>query len=1021
MPVWQDSAAVAVAAGSAAAAASSAMPVLASSTAMPVWQDSIVEPVAASSAAAATTEEQLPTPVAAAGGSLSTEIVRSLAEMGFEQENIECAVQSLRHRCSSEIGVNEILEELMRAHSNPDILRQASGYDLAHSSSAASSAMPPDAVVHASSAEDVTGEEEDVQALITLARSLSGPSQRVAEEAQVVAGVSFKSVVRLLLRAQDYDVKCIITADERERLKHMIQAGQCQPARRLLDEALSRHREQPRPSCPICFDEIVDEQVFRLGCGHVYCTECMTGHVGAVAFPTCPDTNCDYQLGDDEVGRAGGQERQQAFRDMQLQRAVDQLANRVECPNPECRNVVLCEPGERQRVQCQCGWPPYCSQCRQLYHGRGECSEVGVLREHWANWVTDGRRNYHGQLEVAARTLEQSRSIEDSLRRQRELEADEQYKAEHCKSCPQCGRIVQKLDGCDHMKCGVNYHGGDQQDGCGAEFSWNSAPRYRARVERREVPQVDMDKVKVEGKDARHFFVYCDACGARHIRGPRFRCVHCPEFNVCAECDRNAAVDHPNEHVFEILFVPEELYNLGLPSGTSVQLIGLVQNMTLNNQRARVKRFLHSQQAYELELEQEFEVPPIAPGTVLAADENWLTAAMQAPEPRGRARAPGAGLARGARGPPAGAPPQPAADAPQGRRLNKLEAVPAQFVQLLADTDEEVLQATQAAETQRLARENIWTCLPQGMRVQISGLAVPVNTEQSSGAAHIGSSEPRMFVDELGTVVGSYREFSKSFAVEVDGYPGSWSISEGVYPAVHHPLELSDLEQLNQAQIAARELHLDLPQGQKVEVIASEFDLAGVGHTVAPYDPLTHQYSIRLEVWGSTKPLDGWDILAQHCGIADLFGKTAGELTDLWDNHGLSRVGLSTQNDFVEQAMQKLPEARDEPLVVLADKVFPIISDSLELPILQERHTLASGPPSRNFAGSVAMPVSSAVAMPASAIAATMSGSEPAAAAAEPEAAESMRCTRCGEMINGAVMRNATGTYHFGCLYASQE
>ena len=29
---------------------------------------------------------------------------------------------------------------------------------------------------------------------------------------------------------------------------------------------------------------------------------------------------------------------------------------------------------------------------------------------------------------------------------------------------------VQKLEGCDLMKCGVNYHGGDQQNGCGLEL-----------------------------------------------------------------------------------------------------------------------------------------------------------------------------------------------------------------------------------------------------------------------------------------------------------------------------------------------------------------------------------------------------------------------------------------------------------------------------------------------------------------------------------------------------------------------
>lgn len=62
--------------------------------------------------------------------------------------------------------------------------------------------------------------------------------------------------------------------------------------------------------------------------------------------------------------------------------------------------------------------------------------------------------------------------------RYQELLADEQFKAANCRLCPSCGRVVQKLDGCDSMICGQNYHGGDVQSGCGNRFAWSKATPY---------------------------------------------------------------------------------------------------------------------------------------------------------------------------------------------------------------------------------------------------------------------------------------------------------------------------------------------------------------------------------------------------------------------------------------------------------------------------------------------------------------------------------------------------------------
>jgi len=66
-----------------------------------------------------------------------------------------------------------------------------------------------------------------------------------------------------------------------------------------------------------------------------------------------------------------------------------------------------------------------------------------------------------------------------------ELRADEDFKALNCRHCPGCNRVIQKVDGCDAMMCGQNFHGGNQQQGCGRKFHWQSARRYEPNYSRK--------------------------------------------------------------------------------------------------------------------------------------------------------------------------------------------------------------------------------------------------------------------------------------------------------------------------------------------------------------------------------------------------------------------------------------------------------------------------------------------------------------------------------------------------------
>ncbi len=234
----------------------------------------------------------------------------------------------------------------------------------------------------------------------------------------------------------------------------------------------------------------------------------------------------------------------------------------VACPGSNCSNAVevAVKPHPttgklikiRECVRCRACETTFCPKCGATpYHFNAECEEIPSLRGDYSEWMARGRSAFLRQrAEVDARFQAQLKQYEDDKtrveaeKRQLALVAqqaaqDEAYKAAHCKMCPGCGRIVEQTGGCDLMKCGEDYHGGNKQTGCGHGFRFSAAPAYQAQdVQPRQVefnrdrPQQMLHKWQLcEGVD-----LPCDACAAP-IVGPKFTCINCQSMVICATCE----------------------------------------------------------------------------------------------------------------------------------------------------------------------------------------------------------------------------------------------------------------------------------------------------------------------------------------------------------------------------------------------------------------------------------------------------------------------------------------------------
>lgn len=211
---------------------------------------------------------------------------------------------------------------------------------------------------------------------------------------------------------------------------------------------------------------------------------------------------------------------------------------RIVCPNPTCGRE-------------------FCSSCNlSPYHYHCSCAEVVQYTRAWNDWCEGGRNSYVAEMnaqdkDFAKRKAEFDRAqqhhaseVAAARRNYDILVQDEQSKAQTCKLCPHCKKIVWKLDGCNSMTCGRDASdkgGGNVQNGCGKGFNWLEAKPYQPNIgtaptaqELKIAPPQEAQKVRHEIYAGQERF--CDICH-EPIVGPLIKCLNCPAFYYCLKCN----------------------------------------------------------------------------------------------------------------------------------------------------------------------------------------------------------------------------------------------------------------------------------------------------------------------------------------------------------------------------------------------------------------------------------------------------------------------------------------------------
>lgn len=351
--------------------------------------------------------------------------------------------------------------------------------------------------------------------------------------------------------------------------------------------------EKTEVECTICLFEHEEVEGIYLNCGHFCCKEGIESYVQECVnnneLIKCPHKECDTHIMSYEVESCVCKGLFAKLEQLDLNKALN--SNVINCPTPDCKNCFFIDNLQgRKEIVCEQCFCFFCSECKENFHHDVDCKEYKLKEAVWKDELELIQVKNNAYKRNGVSSDKKVSTKEQYLR-------DELWKEQNCRHCPHCNHLIEKTEGCSHMRCGSDnpYSTSKMtmtQNGCGKKFQWDQALPYKCnRVEKKVNPKekeladryqrlrvIDLKPMLKERKmlvsgtkqtliqrlianDMRDEpivpTIMCQTPNCANKKCvAKYKCLNCKEAYLCDKCILlELEAEHKN-HIFDVLDVP---------------------------------------------------------------------------------------------------------------------------------------------------------------------------------------------------------------------------------------------------------------------------------------------------------------------------------------------------------------------------------------------------------------------------------------------------------------------------------
>lgn len=225
----------------------------------------------------------------------------------------------------------------------------------------------------------------------------------------------------------------------------------------------SKNNTTKKSKCPICMSKRSEKkfQVFR--CGHKACKDCIRTYLkleineGRTKIGCPISKSCNWRFGRAIVDRLLGSanpEIMQKWDKFKLQSCLNLVPNIIFCPFPDCDWAAVAPKDQKKcpKITCEMCKQIFCYKCRNPWEGNHKQGDKKC-----------SLKNDRTKLIQSISAGQDSGSNNGMKATNSDGTSNElpEYSNE-VKPCPQCGALIAKNGGCNHVICTV----------CNCDFCW---------------------------------------------------------------------------------------------------------------------------------------------------------------------------------------------------------------------------------------------------------------------------------------------------------------------------------------------------------------------------------------------------------------------------------------------------------------------------------------------------------------------------------------------------------------------